>query len=84
MLMFADMNNRQNQGEGDRVSARKYNQDLRSFVASGKVDDAARRAEDYVNAHPAEAARAEREAKRGPMGWLMRTVDSLRAVLHRK
>jgi hypothetical protein len=78
------MNNRQNQGEGDRVSARKYNEDLRSFVQSGKVDDAARRAEGYVSAHPDEAARAEREAKRGPMGWLMRTVDSLRAVLHRK
>jgi hypothetical protein len=78
------MNNKQNQGEGDRVSARAYNQDLRKFVASGKVDDAARRAEDYVNAHPDEAARAERQAKRGPMGWLMRTVDNLRAVLHRK
>jgi len=78
------MNNKQNQGEGDRVSARKYNQDLRSFVASGKVDAAAHRAEDYVNANPDEAARAERKAKRGPMGWLARAVDSLRAVIHRK
>jgi hypothetical protein len=78
------MNNRQNQGEGDRASARKYEKDLRSFVQTGKVDDAARRAEDYVNAHPDEAARAERDAKRGPMGWLGRTVDSLRAVLRRK
>lgn len=78
------MDNRKNQGEGDRVSARQYNQDVRSFVASGKVDDAARRAEDYVTANPAEAARAERKAKAGPVGWLARTVDSLRAVLHRK
>ena len=73
-----------NQGEGDRTSARRYNRDLRDFIAKGRVDPAARQAEQYVEAHPDEAMRAERKAKHGPMGWLERTVESIRAVLHRK
>lgn len=31
-----------NQGEGDRASARRYNEKTREFVESGKVDKAAR------------------------------------------
>lgn len=31
-----------NQGEGDRESAREYNERTREFVESGKVDEAAR------------------------------------------
>jgi hypothetical protein len=54
-----------NQGEGDRVSARKYNRDVREFAKSGHVEPAARSAEAYVEAHPKEAARAERVAQRG-------------------
>ena len=73
-----------NQGEGDRVSARRYNRDLRDFISEGRVEPAAREAERFVEAHPADAARAERKAKHGPMGWLERTVESIRAVLHRK
>ncbi|MEO6771542.1 MAG: hypothetical protein ABI467_00785 [Kofleriaceae bacterium] len=72
-----------NQGEGDRVSARRYNHDLREFIAEGRVEPAALDAERFVEAHPDEAMRAERKAKHGPMGWLARTVESLRAVLHR-
>jgi hypothetical protein len=55
-----------NQGEGDRISARRYNQEVREFVADGKVEPAAHEAETYVNQKPQEAARAERRAKRGP------------------
>ena len=73
-----------NQGEGDRTSARRYNRDLREFISEGRVEPAARQAEHYVEAHPDEAMRAERKAKHGPMGWLERTVESIRAVLHRK
>jgi hypothetical protein len=73
-----------NQGEGDRISARRYNRDLREFISEGRVEPAARDAELFVETHPDEAMRAERKAKHGPMGWLARTVESLRAVLHRK
>ena len=31
-----------NQGEGDRISARHYNRKLRSYIATGQVDDALR------------------------------------------
>lgn len=33
-----------NQGEGDRESAKRYNENTQKFVESGKVDEAARRA----------------------------------------
>jgi hypothetical protein len=32
------------QGEGDRESAKRYNEDTKEFVKSGKVDEAARKA----------------------------------------
>ena len=55
-----------NQGEGDRVSARRYNQEVRDFVAGGKVDPAAHAAEGYISEAPEDAARAEQAGKRGP------------------
>src|SRR5262245_11698004 len=55
-----------NQGEGDRVSARHYNKRLRDFIKRGEGAPAAREAEAYGEGRPAEAARAEREAQRGP------------------
>ncbi|HVK88724.1 MAG TPA: hypothetical protein VM513_31610 [Kofleriaceae bacterium] len=55
-----------NQGEGDRISARHYNQGVREFVKRGDVDEAAREAAEYVEAEPEDAKRAERVAKRGP------------------
>ena len=55
-----------NQGEGDRVSARRYNKQVEDFVAEGKVGSSAHEAERYVEAQPKDAARAERKAKRGP------------------
>ncbi len=33
------------QGEGDRESAREYNEATREFIESGKVDEAAKRTE---------------------------------------
>jgi hypothetical protein len=61
-------NTDQNQGEGDRKSARRYNNDVRRFVAEGNVDEAAREAKDYVERDPRGAARAEEKAQRGPNG----------------
>jgi hypothetical protein len=68
-----------NQGEGDRLSARRYNRDVRRFVADGKVDDAARDAKQYVEQHPSAAAGAEARARRGPHGrrGTAATVDEL-------
>lgn len=71
-----DQNSGQNQGEGDRVSARRYNRDARRFVADGKVEPAARDAKDYVERDPGGAARAEAKAKRGPKGTRA-SVDEL-------
>lgn len=36
----------QNQGEGDRDAARRYNEDTEKFVKSGKVDKAADKAKE--------------------------------------
>ena len=49
-----------NQGEGDRDAARRYNQDQRQFVESGKVKDAAEKAKGQ---DPAEAEAAEKAGK---------------------
>lgn len=75
-----------NQGEGDHVSARRYNRDVREFVADGKVDEAAREAESYVEREPEDAARAERAAKRGPNATRVSAEDLIakgRTVLDR-
>jgi len=58
----------QNQGEGDRRSARLYNRDVRRFVADHKVEDAAREAKEYVEREPKAAARDEAAAGCGPHG----------------
>jgi hypothetical protein len=66
----------QNQGEGDKVSARKYNNDLRDFISTGKVDKAANDARTYVETDPRGAARAERKAKRATV----KPIDELVAM----
>jgi hypothetical protein len=53
-----------NQGEGDRASARVYNDNVREFISRGKVDRAASDARDYVEHEPEDAARAESQARR--------------------
>jgi hypothetical protein len=55
-----------NQGEGDRVSARRYDRHVQDFVAGGNVEPTARAAERYVELAPDDAARAESKARRGP------------------
>lgn len=55
-----------NQGEGDRASARRYDDHVRDFVTEGKVEGAATRARSYVDRDPEAAAKAEAEAKHGP------------------
>jgi hypothetical protein len=67
----------QNQGEGDRRSARLYNRDVRRFVADGKVEDAAREAKDFVERDPEAAAHAEAKARRGPQHGTRASVDDL-------
>lgn len=69
-------NDNQNQGEGDKLSARRYNRDVREFIAEGKVEDAAHEAREYLEREPDEAARAEERAKRGPRGTRV-SVDEL-------
>jgi hypothetical protein len=56
----------QNQGEGDRASAGRYQRHVHEFVAGGEVEPAARDAEQYVERAPDDAARAEAAARRGP------------------
>lgn len=67
-----------NQGEGDKASARHYNNKVREFVAEGKVDEAARDAKAYVESSPREADRAERKARKGPRGTRV-SLDELMA-----
>jgi len=65
-----------NQGEGDKVSARHYNREVREFIAEGKVDEAAREAAHYVEAEPRDAERAEKKARKGPSSAKV-SVDEL-------
>jgi hypothetical protein len=67
----------QNQGEGDRRSARLYNRDVRRFVADGKVEEAAREAKEFVERDPSAAERAEAKARRGPHRGPRASVDEL-------
>jgi hypothetical protein len=70
-----------NQGEGDRQSARRYDEHVEDFVAEGKVDEAAREAKTYVEREPKDAARAERTARRGPHGLRGKVEDIVEDVL---
>lgn len=65
--------NEPNQGEGDHHADEKYRDDVREFIAKGKVEAAANDARDFVERDPEAARRAERAGKRGPRT----TVDDL-------
>ena len=69
----------ENQGEGDRASARNYYRKVREFVSTGKVDKAAREAANYLERQPADAERAERAARKGPHHPVV-SVDQLVAM----
>ncbi len=50
-----------NQGEGDREAAKRYSEETREFVDSGKVDEAAQRAKEQDPAEGEAAEKAGRE-----------------------
>lgn len=66
-----------NQGEGDRVSARRYDRNLREFIDEGNVPDAANEARLFVERDPDDAAKAEAAAKRGPQSGRFASVDQI-------
>ena len=70
-----------NQGEGDRISARRYDRKVREFVGEGKVPDAAAEAKAFVERDPEGAAKAEDRAKHGPPGTRV-SIDELVAKGH--
>ncbi len=49
-----------NQGEGDREAAKRYSEETREFIDSGKVDEAAERAKEQ---DPAEGKAAEKAGR---------------------
>ena len=54
-----------NEGEGSRSAARHYDESTRQYIESGKVDDAAREAEEALEGPEAEELKeAEAEGKR--------------------
>jgi hypothetical protein len=71
----------ENQGQGDRISARRHPRHVREFVAGGQVEPAARDAEVHVERAPGAAARAEAEARRGPRSTRV-SLDELVAKGH--
>ncbi len=53
-----------NEGEGNRTAARRYDAGVAETVASGKVDEAARQAEEALDGPEGDALReAEKEGK---------------------
>ncbi|MGE0872301.1 MAG: hypothetical protein AB7P03_27325 [Kofleriaceae bacterium] len=55
-----------NQGEGDRVAARRYDDQLRQFVAEGRVERAARDAAKAVDGPEAPGLRAAEQRGKAP------------------
>jgi hypothetical protein len=66
-----------NQGEGDRISARRYDKHVREFIGEGKVPDAADEARLFVEREPEDAAKAEAAGKHGPKATRWASVDEL-------
>jgi hypothetical protein len=55
----------QNEGEGSRTAARRYNKDQQEFIQSGKVDQAAQEAKEAIDSEEAdELEEAEEEGLR--------------------
>jgi len=72
-----------NQGEGDKASARRYNEHAEEFVHEGKVPQAAQDARGYVERDPAGAAKAEAKAKKGPLSSVDELVEKGHSVIDR-
>ena len=58
------MSTEKNQGEGNKAADRRYRDEAREFIESGKVDEAAEEAADLSPEELKESRRAEAEAKR--------------------
>lgn len=58
----------ENQGEGDREAARRYNDDQKRFVESGGVADAAKRAKPETDAQAEELLDAEQQGLKKAKG----------------
>ena len=56
----------ENQGEGDRVTARRGQRYVREFAPGGEVEPAAHGAEAHVGRAPDDAERSDLGARRGP------------------
>jgi hypothetical protein len=71
----------QNEGEGSRTAARRYNQDVRKFVASDHTGEAARDAADALDGPEGPYLKdAEARAKRVGRTSMM---DRLKGLYHR-
>lgn len=57
-----------NQGEGDKESAARYNKEQQEFVNSGRVDDAARKATEDLDAERKGRERAKAFDPEGKKG----------------
>jgi len=66
-----------NQGEGDKASARRYDKNVREFIAEGNVPEAANDARLFVERDPDDAAKAEAAGKRGPTSSRFASVDQI-------
>lgn len=55
----------QNEGEGNRTAARRYNEATREFIDSGKVGEAARKAKEAVDGPEGEELRKAEAAVSG-------------------
>ncbi len=75
---MAEQDKDPNQGEGDKLSARRYDNHVREFIADGKVEPAAEQARSYVERHPDDAEKSEAKARRGP-GHRFAALDELLA-----
>lgn len=59
----------ENEGEGSRTAAKKYDQDAQRFAESGKVEEKAREAREAIDGpEGAELAQAEAEGKQHSKG----------------
>lgn len=57
-----------NEGEGSRTAAKEYNDATRRFVKSGKVGEAARKAEKDLDADTGDLAKAEKTGRKPAHG----------------
>jgi hypothetical protein len=72
-----------NQGEGNRVAARRYDEGVRAHVAAGRSEPAARAARNSLDGKFAETLRKAEAAGRAPAqtGLIERAVGLVRRVL---